>query len=64
MKFWRKRFRETGDVLEEVQSGRPKKNSTKTDKLIVKFQEHHPEATSAAIANNLKHKKIKISDRS
>jgi len=63
VKFWLKRYFETGDVLEKNPSGRPTKTSAKTDRSIENLQEKHPELTSAGIADKLKRKGVVISDR-
>jgi len=63
VKFWLKRYHDTGDVQEITQSGRPPITSVKTDRLIEKIQDKNPELTSGAISDKLKRKGVQISER-
>jgi transposase len=63
VKFWLKRYEETGDVEEHTPSGRPSITSPKEDRLIGKLLDKDPEAPSSKLTTKLKRKGIVLSDR-
>ena len=46
VRYWLKRYEETGDVLEEKSSGRPHCTTPKQDEKIVQMADSDPEASS------------------
>jgi transposase len=60
---WLQRYEETGEVDELERTGRPSPQIVKTDKLIEKELDKHPEVGSLTIANKLKRKGVEVSDR-
>jgi len=53
---WLKRYEETGEVDEEPRSGRPPKNSPKTDILLSTLLNKDPDASSGALSIKMKRK--------
>lgn len=62
VKFWLKRFEATGDVEELKRSGRPRKTTSKEDKLIINLLKKNRESTRAGIQAKLKKKGINLSE--
>lgn len=63
VRYWLKRYEETGDVEEITPSGRPKSTPAKVDKLIISMAESNREVSSVEIQQQLKRKNIEVSDR-
>jgi transposase len=61
VKFWLKRFRETGDVEELPRSGRPRKTTEEEDEVIVGAVKEDDEVLIKDIATKLKRQRIEIS---
>ena len=58
VKKWVKRYRETGDVQEEIRGKRKRVTTSKQDKLIIDTIEQHSEESMPKIYERLKRKGI------
>lgn len=63
VKFWMRRYRETGGVDEQEHTGRPSLISEKATAILDDLVDKNPEATSPTIAAKLKRKNILVSAR-
>ena len=54
VKFWLKRYEETGDVEELERTGRPRKTIARQDEKIITTQESNREATATAILKEVR----------
>ena len=63
VKFWLNRYKETGQVDEITQTGRPSLLSSKTDTMIEKQLEKEPQIPSSKLATQLKRKRVDVSAR-
>lgn len=63
VRFWLKRYEETGDVEEFKSSGKPRATTVKEDKVILSLHEAHPQHSSFTLHKVLKKKNIQVSSR-